>query len=151
MGNSTTMVPSYDLLNADDPLEYLRKISAESALSWVPALNAYLVTGYEHVLAALKNDAMRAASATQAFEQLSAAEQEALRPLRMSIDLWMGHTTPEGHHRFQQLLKRYFTPATVNALRPRVRQLTGELLAAASTHGELEVVQDLAYPLPANI
>ncbi|MFD1051351.1 cytochrome P450, partial [Kibdelosporangium lantanae] len=129
MGRPTaTTVMSYDLLDADDPLEYLLEIAGESALSWVPALGAYLVTGHENVLAALRNSGLRAANATQGFERLTAAEQEALRPLRMSIDMWMGHTTPEGHHRFQQLLKRYFTPATVNGLRPRVRQLAGELL-----------------------
>jgi cytochrome P450 len=151
MGNSTTTLPSYDLLDADDPLEYLREISTESALSWVPALGAYLVTGYENVLAALKNNRLRSANATQGFERLTAAEQEALRPLRMSIDMWMGHTTPEGHHRFQQLLKRYFTPSTVDRLRPRARQLTGELLDAVAARGQLDVVHDLAYPLPANI
>jgi cytochrome P450 len=114
-------------------------------------LGAYLVTGYENVLAALRNNGLRSANATQGFERLTAAEQEALRPLRQSIDMWMGHTTQEGHHRFQQLLKRYFTPATVDRLRPRARQLTGELLDAVSARGRLEVVGDLAYPLPANI
>lgn len=151
MGNPVTTLPSYDLLGASDPLEHLLQISAEAPLSWVPALGAYLVTGYENVLAALRNDALRSANATQGFERLTAAEQEALRPLRTSIDTWMGHTTEEGHHRFQQLLKRYFTPATVNGLRPRARQLTGELLDAVAGLGRMDVVRDLAYPLPANI
>jgi cytochrome P450 len=151
MGNPTTTLPSYDLLDADDPLEYLLQISAETPLCWVPALGAYLVTGHENVLAALRNNGLRAANATQGFEQLTEAEQQALRPLRLSIDMWMGHTTQEGHHRFQQLLKRYFTPATVNGLRPRVRALTNDLLDAVSAQGRMDVVQDLAYPLPANI
>jgi cytochrome P450 len=151
MGNPTTTLPSYDLLDAADPLEYLLQISGEAPLSWVPALGAYLVTGHANVLAALKNNGLRAANATQGFERLTAAEQEALRPLRLSIDMWMGHTTQEGHHRFQQLLKRYFTPATVNGLRPRVRRLTGELLDAVSAQAGMDVVRDLAYPLPANI
>ena len=73
----------------------------------------------QQLVSALKNDKLRAANATQGFERLTAAEQEMLRPLRMSIDMWMGHTTPEGHHRFQQLLKRYFTPSTVNGTRSK--------------------------------
>src|SRR3954463_6798790 len=147
MGSPPATVMSYDLLDADDPLEYLLHISGETTLSWVPALGAYLLTGHENVLAALRNDKLRAANATQGFERLTAAEQEMLRPLRMSIDMWMGHTTPESHHRFQQLLKRYFTPATVDGLRPRVRRLTGELLDAVAGRGRMEVAQDLAYPL----
>ena len=149
MGNPTTTLPSYDLLGAADPLERLREISAEAPVSWIPALDAYLVTGYDNVLTAMKSAELRSANATQGFERLSAADQEALRPLRMSIDMWMGHTTSEGHHRFQQLLKRYFTPSTVNGLRPRVRELANELLDAAD--GGMDVVRELAYPLPANI
>jgi cytochrome P450 len=151
MGNPTATVPTYDLLAADDPLAYLLEISAESPLCWVPALGAYLVTGYDHVLAAMKNDGLRAANATQSFEKLPAAEQEALRPLRTYIEMWMGHITAEGHHRFQKLLKRYFTPSTVNGLRPRVRELTTELLDAVEGRGRMDVVRDLAFPLPANI
>lgn len=151
MGNPVTTLPSYDVLDVADPLEYLRHISTESALSWMPALNAYLVTGYENVLAALKHPGMRSAVATQVFAGLTDAEREALRPLRTYVDMWMGHTNSEDHHRFQKLLKRYFTPAVVNGLRPRVRELTGELLDAAAARGEMDVVSDLAYPLPANI
>jgi cytochrome P450 len=151
MGNALSTLPSYDLLAADDPLEYLLQISKETGLSWVPALNAYLVTGYDHVLGAMKNDGLRSATATRSFDRLPEDEQEALRPLRMSVDMWMGHATEEGHHRFQKLLKRYFTPHTVNLLRPRVRELTGELLDAAAPAGGMDVVTDLAYPLPANI
>jgi cytochrome P450 len=151
MGNALRTLPSYDLMAAENRLEYVLEISAETGLSWIPALNAYLVTGYDNVLAAMKNDGLRSATATRGFDQLTEAEQEALRPLRMSIDMWMGHTTEEGHHRFQKLLKRYFTPHTVNKLRPRVRELTGELLDAVAGQGRMEVVADLAYPLPANI
>ncbi len=151
MGNPTITVPSYDLYDEQDSAEYLLKIAAEAPLSRVPALGAYLVTGYDTVLAALRDSGLRAANATQGFEQLTEAEQEALRPLRTSIDMWMGHTTAEGHHRFQKLLKRYFTPATVNGLRPRVRELTGELLDGVAAAGRMDVVRELAYPLPANI
>ncbi|TDV57455.1 cytochrome P450 [Actinophytocola oryzae] len=151
MGNPVASLPTFDLLGAEDSLEALARASARTSLSWVPALGAYLVTGYDNVVAALKDGRLLAANATQGFERLTAAEQETLRPLRMSIDMWMGHTTTEGHHRFQQLLKRYFTPSTVNGLRPRVRALTGELLDAVADRGRMDVVRDLAYPLPADI
>jgi cytochrome P450 len=65
--------------------------------------------------------------------------------------MWMGHTVPADHVRFQQLLKRYFTPAMVDRLRPRVREFTNELLDAVATKGQMDVVRDLAYPLPANV
>ncbi|WP_460407548.1 hypothetical protein [Actinophytocola sediminis] len=70
MGNSTATLPSYDLLDAPDPLAQLLEISARSPLSRVPALGAYLVTGHEHVLAALRDDGLAATTATRVFDRL---------------------------------------------------------------------------------
>jgi cytochrome P450 len=155
MGKPVTAVPSQDLPDAADPLAHLLRVDAQTSLSHVPALGAYLLTGHADVSEALRHNGLRAANATRGFQRLSAPEREALRPLRMSIDLWMGHPTQEDHRRFQKLLKRYFTPGTVNGLRPRVRQLTAELLETMATRERAglvpDIVQDLAYPLPANI
>jgi cytochrome P450 len=44
-----------------------------------------------------------------------------------------------------------FTPRVVATLAPRITELTHELLAAAAASGELELVRQLAYPLPVRI
>jgi cytochrome P450 len=154
MTHPAVALPSYDLFTpeaANDPTPLLHRIRAESPVSWIPALNAYLVTRHADILAVLKDRRLANANLTQGFDRLSPAEQEELLPVRQSIELWMGHTNEADHVRFQQLLKRYFTPATVNALRPRVREFTHELLDAVTPNGRMDVVKDLAYPLPANI
>src|SRR3954470_3034101 len=145
---------SYDIFSPEamaDPIPLLHRIRAESPISWIPQLDAYLLTRHADIVTALKDRRLDTANLGQGLERLSAAEQEELLPLRNSIRLWMGHTVPADHVRFQQLLKRYFTPATVNALRPRVREITTELLDAVASHGRMDVVKDLAYPLPANV
>src|SRR5205823_9528698 len=45
----------------------------------------------------------------------------------------------------------WFTPGFVEQLRPRVAQLVDELLDRAAGGGTLDVIGDLAYPLPATI
>jgi cytochrome P450 len=145
---------TYDIFTPEamaDPMPLLHRIRAESPISWIPQLDAYLLTRHADIVTALKDRRLDTANLGQGLERLSAAEQEELLPLRNSIRLWMGHTVPADHVRFQQLLKRYFTPATVNALRPRVREITTELLDAVASHGRMDVVKDLAYPLPANV
>jgi cytochrome P450 len=154
MSDATTAIRSYDLFTLDamnDPMPLLQQIRADSPISWMPQLNAYLITRHADILAALKDRRLATANMAQGVDRLSPAEQEELQPLRTSINLWMGHTNPTDHVRFQQLLKRYFTPSTVNALRPRVRQITNELLDAVAPAGRMDVVKDLAYPLPANV
>jgi cytochrome P450 len=145
---------SYDIFTPEamaDPIPLLHRIRAESPISWIPQLDAFLLTRHADIVAALKDRRLDTANLGRGLERLSPQEQDELLPLRQSIQLWMGHTDPADHVRFQQLLKRYFTPVMVNALRPRVREITNELLDAVEPAGRMDVVKDLAYPLPANV
>ena len=58
---------------------------------------------------------------------------------------------PPDHTRLRRLVASAFTPRVVATLGPRITQLTEELLTAASLGGELELVSQLAYPLPVRI
>ncbi|MGZ6825752.1 MAG: cytochrome P450 [Mycobacteriales bacterium] len=55
---------------------------------------------------------------------------------------------PPVHTRLRRMVSKAFTPRTVDQLHPYVEKLTDELLAGAADRGRLEVVGDLAYPLP---
>src|SRR5947207_1972472 len=154
MTDAATTVRSYDLFTPEairDPVAVLRRMRSESPVGWSPHLQAYVLTRHADIVAARKDGRLATANLTRGFDRLSQAEQDELRPVRDSIRLWMGHTNPADHVRMQQLLKRYFTPATINTLRPQVRQITHELLDAVVPAGRMEVVTDLAYPLPANV
>ncbi|GAA4824667.1 cytochrome P450 [Streptomyces ziwulingensis] len=52
------------------------------------------------------------------------------------------------HRTLRKLVSRVFTPAMVSGLEPRVRALTHELLDQAAGGDGIELVNDLAYPLP---
>ena len=60
---------------------------------------------------------------------------------------------PPDHTRLRRLVAKAFTPRVVAALAPRVRSLADELLSAAGAgdSAQLEVVSQLAYPLPVRI
>jgi cytochrome P450 len=150
----TATIRSYDLFTPEamsDPMALLRRIREEGPVGWSPQLHAYVLTRYADIVAALKDRRLANANLTRGFDLLGPAEREELRPLIESVRLWMGHTNPADHVRMQQLLKRYFTPATVDALRPQVRQITHDLLDAVVPAGRMDVVTELAYPLPANV
>jgi len=66
------------------------------------------------------------------------------RPSFLSLD-------PPDHTRLRGLVSKAFTPRIIAWLEPRIRAITGELLSAAATAGQLEVVSQLAYPLPVRI
>jgi cytochrome P450 len=60
---------------------------------------------------------------------------------------------PPDHTRLRRLVSKAFTPRVIATLAPRITELTDELLTAAARtgDGQLELVSQLAYPLPVRI
>ncbi len=57
---------------------------------------------------------------------------------------------PPDHHRLRRLVSKVFTPRTVEELHPRVQELVDDHLdaVAARGSGEMDLIADLAFPLP---
>jgi cytochrome P450 len=66
------------------------------------------------------------------------------RPSFLSLD-------PPDHTRLRRLVSKAFTPRRIAQLEPRMRAITTELLSGAAAAGQLELVSQLAYPLPVRI
>lgn len=58
---------------------------------------------------------------------------------------------PPDHTRLRSLVSRAFTPRTVEALRPRIEQIVEEQLDAVAKSGRMDVIRELAYPLPVTV
>ncbi|MGH8978420.1 MAG: cytochrome P450, partial [Acidimicrobiia bacterium] len=60
---------------------------------------------------------------------------------------------PPDHHRLRRLVAKVFTPRMIEGLTPRVQQLVDEYLDAVEARGtgEMDVIADLAFPLPFTI
>ncbi|MFC4943067.1 cytochrome P450 [Pseudonocardia sp. GCM10023141] len=70
---------------------------------------------------------------------------EADRSLLPTSFLWMD---PPDHTRLRGLVSKAFTPRTVTALRPRIRELVTGMLDAALAATSVEAIETIAYPLP---
>lgn len=55
---------------------------------------------------------------------------------------------PPRHRQLRSLVTQAFTPKAVDALAPRISQLTDELLEGIAPRGTADLIQELAYPLP---
>lgn len=132
-------------------LQVLHDLQESAPIVWLPELHGYLFTRRADVTTLLRDRRLDASIAEQSFTVLSPEQLTQLMPLIRCVSLWMGHTTTDGHRRFQLLLKRYFTPAAMEKWRPNVRRIAEELIDQFIDTGKLEVIRDLAIPLPANV
>jgi cytochrome P450 len=58
---------------------------------------------------------------------------------------------PPDHRKLRNLVNQAFTPRTVTRLSDRIAQITQELLDEVKSHGKMDVVSDIAFPLPAKV
>jgi cytochrome P450 len=58
---------------------------------------------------------------------------------------------PPDHTRLRSLVSKAFTPRTAEALTGRVAEIVDELLAAVADRRQMDLMADLAYPLPARV
>lgn len=58
---------------------------------------------------------------------------------------------PPDHRKLRNLVNLAFTPRAVNHLSERIAQITQELLDEVLAQGKMDVVSDMAFPLPAKV
>jgi len=55
---------------------------------------------------------------------------------------------PPDHTRLRRLVSKAFTPSAIEALRGRIESLVDDVLDTAAERGEMELVDELAFPVP---
>jgi len=118
-----------------DPYAAYNKIRAEP-VRWVPELAAWVLTGHAEVAAALVDPRISRGSGPREGDLLTRV-----------LSRMMLFTDPPDHTRLRALANRAFTPRRVEALRPRIAAVVGELLGGVE-EGVWDLVEGLAYPLP---
>lgn len=73
------------------------------------------------------------------------------RPLPMRRQRSFLSLDPPDHTRLRGLVSKAFTPRMVDRLRPLMQQIVDEAIEAHAESGEMEIIDDLAYPLPIRI
>lgn len=58
---------------------------------------------------------------------------------------------PPRHRQLRNLVTLAFTPRVVARLEPRISEITNALLDQVPSSGEMDVIRDLAYPLPVTV
>jgi len=128
-----------------DPFPYYHRLREAEPVHQSP-LGFWVLTRYEDCVAVLRDQRFGRAGFEGFLESMygSVPAQERLPRSMLFQD-------PPDHTRLRSLVSRAFTPRVVEGLRPRVQQIVDDIVDRALDVRSMEVIGDLAYPLPVTV
>lgn len=133
---------------AADPYPHLAQLRADAPVHQHP-MGFWLLTRHADVSAVLRSGMsveLRNLGAGRLREQRSEAVGE--QPQWRGAELSMLDRDPPDHTRLRRLVSQAFTRRAVAAMTDRVVELVDERLDAIATQGSVNLVDELAFPLP---
>lgn len=129
-----------------NPYPLFHRLRREDPVHWDPFLHAWVVTRYADVLEVLHT---YAADRTPTPEQLASMGLAQMAPLAQLMVKQMLFMDASAHTRLRGLASQAFTPARIETLRTHIQEIVDQLLDAVQDRGSMDVIADLAEPLPA--
>ena len=133
-----------DLDYLDDPYPFHRALRERHPVSLTPD-GIWRLTRYDDCLRMLRlgTAGMRQTDGTLPGQSAEDALEERGQ--------FMLLTDPPKHTRLRKLVSKAFTPRSIAAWRPRIEAITDELLDSVAKQGRMDLVSDLALPVPATL
>lgn len=130
-----------------DPYPVYRRLRETDPVHWHEPFGAWILTRYDDVNAVL-HDPRFSAERTGKMRQMSRINMEALCQF---LSMRMLYADPPRHTRLRGLVSKAFTPHTVHAMAPHIQKLVDGFLDLAGPSGRIDIIADLAYPLPVTV
>lgn len=124
--------PMYQRLQADDPVHH-------------SPLGFWVLTRYADVIASLRDPRL----IKEPIAAFVAARFGMTVP--PGLGLSMLDRDPPDHTRLRGLVSKAFTPKALERLRPDIHRIVDGLLDRVGEHGEMDLIDEFAYPLPVNV
>lgn len=143
-----------DLLRPDvnaDPHQALARLRELDSIHWSEPHRAWLATRYNDISEAYRN---RALSSDRVRPLLAMSKDEneqsaATTRVRELLSQWMVVSDPPQHTRLRRLAAGAFKQQRIVDMNQRIQQLVDDLLDRFIAEGHTDLIEHLAYPLPA--
>jgi cytochrome P450 len=140
----TETYETFAQMRAEDPVFCQPGVDGETML--------WFVTRYDDAVAVLLDDErfVRDPALALTPEELAAFQGDMPEVLAF-IDRHMLNKDGGDHRRLRKLVTKAFTPRMVEQLRPRIQEITDELIDAVEARSEMDLIDDFAFPLPITV
>lgn len=144
-GRSLSLYHLLDPAVLANPYPLFHRLRSEDPVHWDPFLHAWVVTRYSDVVTVLYH---YSAERTPTPEQLTRIGLDKLNPIAQVMVKQMLFLDAPAHTRIRKLASHAFTPQRVEILRAHIHDITNSLLDKVEQQGRMDVIADLAEPLP---
>lgn len=144
----------FDMLSPDfasNPVPMIDRMHAEAPVFFDPRVNGWMVGSWRVSKALEREPRLSAARAGYVSALTPPPLQPRVEPLVAWYSEWIAMRDGADHRRLRQLAAHAFTPRNVERLRERVVAVAEPLVDAALERGKLEVLGELAFPVPRTI
>jgi cytochrome P450 len=147
----------YDLFSPSaraNPYPIYAQLRAEEPVYWSPQLKSWFVTRYADVLSGLRHPKMLPFASSKdpaSLARLPAEVRQNMVSIGDVTSKWLLFLPSADHRQMRRLMNQGFKPRLVADLRPRIQSIADELIDGVEDSGQMEVMQDFAYPLPAMV
>ncbi len=128
-----------------NPYPFYDTLREQAPAYWTP-FNTLVLSRYDDIANTLRsNDFSRdiEKNADPAISPLQAPRRERPSGSKSILNL-----DPPDHTRLRRLVSQAFTTSAIEKLRPRIQQLVDDVLDRAQDRGSMEVIDELAFPVP---
>jgi pimeloyl-[acyl-carrier protein] synthase len=132
----------------NDPYQTWRALREAEPVYWHPVFRSWMLTRYDDCLHVLRD--ANFTTDREAVPLYQSATKLARGDPRFAAMIARSLLTIDGedHRRLRGLVSKAFTPRRVERLRSRLQHTVDDLLTRCGERGEMELVRDLAHPLP---
>lgn len=140
------------MADATDPQTFFRNpypfyaVLRDRRIFWDARHGCWQATRYEDITLIL-NDSRFGKTVRESSENRVPTELQQ----RQSLSRGILNTDPPDHTRIRRLMVKGFSPSRIESMRPVAQQLADRLIDAKITSGAMEIMADLANPIPAKV
>jgi hypothetical protein len=135
----------------DDPYPMYRALRESAPVVWIEDLRLWVLSRYADVAQGLRDPRLGVNLGNAvAFKALPTMDPRVQIVMRMFEQQMLFRDPPE-HTRLRGLVNKAFTPRVVEQLRPHMERLVNELLDQVEPAGKMDLIADLAFPLPVTV
>src|SRR4028119_1341031 len=125
-----------------------KRMRSEDPVHYSEALGYWILTRYRDVEAALRDERLSSNRKALFINKLGSLDVKEIQNFLDMTSSWMVDTDPPVHTRLRKLANPGFTTRAIESWRSIIQNTTDRLLDNVQNHSGMDVVSDLAIPLP---